>query len=193
MMWVASAVAVAAILLGGVMLFGTGDNGARPEAEAERTTESAAPPIRPATRSEETKPGKPAGKEGQRKPEENQHQTKPTEPRFSFYKILPEKEVIIPESEIKAIKREEGLARVPPGQSYLLQAGSFSSLQDAERLKAQLSQLKVKSKIESVKIENAVWHRVKIGPFSSLVDADKVRAYLRNNQIDSVVQKATGK
>jgi len=187
--WVASALAGAAVLV--AVAFFWGDDGAPPEAA--KTTQLPAPPIHPPAQPEEKKPGKPAEKQIEKKPEEPKPQPKPTEPRFSFYKILPEKEVIIPESEIKAIKREESLAKLPSGQSYLLQAGSFPNLQDAERLKAHLTQLKVKSKIESVKIENAVWYRVKIGPFNSLVDADKVRVYLRSNQIDSVVQKATGK
>ncbi|WP_045226693.1 SPOR domain-containing protein [Methyloterricola oryzae] len=119
---------------------------------------------------------------------------KPQEPRFSFYKILPEKEVIIAEHEIKTLKREESLGKKPPtGGQYLLQAGSFTRLEDAEKLRARLSQLQVKAKIESVRIENADWHRVKLGPFDSLVSADRVRVYLRSRQIDSVVQKSTQK
>ncbi len=113
------------------------------------------------------------------------------EPRFTFYKILPEKEAIIPESEIKSLKHEESLGKKPPMQ-YMLQAGSFSNGQDAEKLKARLSSLKIRSHVENVKIDNSSWSRVKIGPFSSLADADRVRLYLRNNQIDSVVQKAVG-
>lgn len=118
---------------------------------------------------------------------------KPAEPRFTFYKILPELEAIIPESEIKSLKREESQGKKPPSVKYQLQAGSFTNAQDAEKLKAKLSALKIKSHIESVKIENTVWNRVKIGPFSNMADADRVRTYLRNNQIDSVAQKAVAK
>ena len=172
-----------------------------PEPEPPKTTQFPAPPIQPQTRPLEKKPAKTdvredmEGKkvEQEKKAEVAAPPPKPVEPRFSFYKILPEKEVIIPESEIKTIKREESLGNKPAGNQYLLQAGSFPNLADAEKLKAQLSKLKIKSKIESVKIENADWHRVKIGPFNNLVDADRVRVYLRSNQIDSVVQKATGK
>jgi cell division protein FtsN len=119
--------------------------------------------------------------------------TPPVEPRFTFYKILPEKEVIIPEAEIKAIKRDEGLGHSAKPEQYQIQVGSYSSPAEAEKIKARLSQLKVKSKIESVKIENAQWYRVKIGPFDKLADADKVRDYLKANQLPSVVQKSTGK
>ena len=117
---------------------------------------------------------------------------KPPEPRFTFYKILPELEAIVPESEIKNLKREESLGKKPQAVKYLLQAGSFTSAQDAEKLKARLSALKIKSHIETVKIENTAWNRVKIGPFNNMADADRVRVYLRGNQLDSVVQKAVG-
>jgi cell division protein FtsN len=111
------------------------------------------------------------------------------EPRFTFYKILPEKEVIIPESEIKTMKREESLGKKPEA-AYLLQAGSFTSQQEAEKLKARLAEIKVKAKLEMIKLENTAWYRVKVGPYATLADADKVRQYLRANKIDSIVQKA---
>ena len=115
------------------------------------------------------------------------------EPRFTFYKILPEKEAIIPESEITNLKQAESQGNKMRTGQYLLQAGSFANPQDAVKMKEKLTALKIKSHIENVKIENAAWNRVKIGPFTSLADADKVRTYLRNNQIDSVVQKAVSK
>ena len=118
----------------------------------------------------------------------------PVEPRFTFYKVLPEKEVIIQENEIKTLKREEetqGKAPTAAAAAYMVQAGSFSRQQDAENLKAQLAQIKVKAKLEMIQLESAAWFRVKIGPYATLADADKVRQYLRANKIDSVVQKAT--
>jgi len=123
------------------------------------------------------------------KPAEMGPPAKPPEPRFTFYKILPELEAIVPESEIKTLKREESLGKKPAVQ-YTLQAGSFANAQDAEKLKAKLSALKIKSRIETVKIENTAWNRVKIGPFNNMADADRVRVYLRGNHLDSVVQKA---
>lgn len=111
------------------------------------------------------------------------------EPRFSFYKILAEKEVVIPENEIKTMKREESEGKKPE-TAYLLQAGSFTSQQDAEKLRARLAEIKVKARLEKITLENATWYRVKIGPYATVGDADKVRQYLRGNKIDSIVQKA---
>ena len=148
------------------------------------------PPVKPGAK----KPGKTPAKEGQKPGQEaNTVVVKAPEPRFTFYKILPEKEAIIPESEIKSLKQQESQGKRPQAGQYLLQAGSFANPQDAVKMKEKLTSLKIKSHIENVKIENTAWNRVKIGPFNSLADADKVRTYLRNSQIDSVVQKAVTK
>lgn len=160
------------------------------EAAAEAAVDGTADP--PAA-----KPGK-GGKSASRdktgtSPDGNTHvypvPSKPAEPRFSFYKILPEKEVIVAENEIKTMKREESQGK-KPATAYLLQAGSFTSQQDAEKLKARLAEIKVKARLEMIKLDNTAWYRVKIGPYATMADADKVRQYLRNNRIDSVVQKA---
>ncbi|MEW6037289.1 MAG: SPOR domain-containing protein [Pseudomonadota bacterium] len=112
-------------------------------------------------------------------------------PRFTFYKILSEKEEIIPEAEIRTIKREEEQGKSPPGGGYIVQAGSYRSRADAEKMRADLIRLKVKARLESVKIENVEWFRVKVGPYDSLADADRLRSFLKKNGIDSVVQKMT--
>lgn len=111
------------------------------------------------------------------------------EPRFTFYKILPEKEVIVSEREIMSLKREEKAGkRATPG-GFVIQVGAYSKLEEAEKTKARLSEAKVKAKMEKVLIENATWYRVKLGPYSSLADAEKVRAQLRKYRIDSVLQQ----
>lgn len=115
---------------------------------------------------------------------------KPVEPRFTFYKILPEKEVILPESEIRSIKREEKQGKIVPGVGYTVQVGSFRSREEAERLLAELEKIKIKAKLEGVKIEEVTWFRVKIGTYQNLSEADRMRAYLRKHGFDSVVQKS---
>jgi cell division protein FtsN len=125
-----------------------------------------------------------------RKQEARTEIPKRMEPRFTFYKILPEKEVIIPENEIKTIKREESTGKPPTVGRYLIQAGSFTSQQDADKLKARLLQIKVPAKLEMIQIENSTWYRVKIGPYATLSDVEKIREHLRNHKIDSIVQKA---
>lgn len=110
---------------------------------------------------------------------------KPPEPRFTFYKILPDQEVIIPEQDIRMMKQNVPSASV----QYTVQVGSSLQLDEAKKLQEKLSQIKVKSQVESVEIDNALWYRVKVGPFKGLDDADKVRLWLRHNKIDSIVQQ----
>ncbi len=108
-------------------------------------------------------------------------------PDFSFYTMLPEQEVIIPEGEIKTRKRQERLGRAKPGQ-YVIQAGSFRSIRDADRLKAKLALLGVEAKIQPATIRGTQWYRVRIGPFKQMNEVEKIRTRLRQNRIDSVVQ-----
>jgi cell division protein FtsN len=116
---------------------------------------------------------------------------KASPPRFTFYKILSEKEEIIPEAEIRTIKREEEQGKSPPGGGYIVQAGSYRSRADAEKMRTDLIKLKVKARLESIKIENVEWFRVKVGPYDHLAEADRLRSILKKNGIDSVVQKMT--
>ncbi len=111
---------------------------------------------------------------------------KKREPRFTFYTLLPEKEVVVPEGEIRTIRREEHLGRARRGE-YFVQAGSFRRMSDADRLKARLALLGVESRIERAEVKGAVWYRVRLGPFTSMTEVERVRARLRKHRIDSVV------
>lgn len=108
------------------------------------------------------------------------------EPRYDFFTLLPEKEVVIPDYEIKTRKREERSGKVRNAH-YMMQAGSFRNNKDADRLKAKLALMGVESKIELAKIGDVNWYRVKIGPFLSMSAVETVRQRLRKNFIDAVV------
>ncbi len=111
---------------------------------------------------------------------------KKREPRFTFYTLLPEKEVVVPEGEVRTLRREEHLGRAPRG-GYFIQAGSFRQMSDADRLKARLALLGVESRIERAEVKGAVWYRVRLGPFASMTEVERVRSRLRRHRIDSVV------
>lgn len=114
----------------------------------------------------------------------------PSKPRFDFYTILPEMEVIIPDKELK--KRAANDAQAGKAESYFLQAGSFKNLADADALKANLALLGIEAKIQSVSVENDTWHRVRMGPYSDMDQINKVRAQLRQNNINAIPLKAKG-
>jgi len=105
------------------------------------------------------------------------------EPRFSFYKMLPSFEVVIPEEESDVSRDSEVEAVQEPG-TYVLQAGSFAALADADRRRAELALLGLESRIQRVSIDDKTFHRVRIGPVSDLDELNLIRNQLRQAQID---------
>lgn len=117
-----------------------------------------------------------------------------TKPRFDFYRLLPEREVIVADDDIGRAGAENiasaPLPEVQTGGQYLLQAGAFKTFAQADQLKAQLALIGVEANIETVKINDTVaWHRVRVGPYTSLDKVDAVKQRLKANSVDSVVLK----
>ncbi len=136
-----------------------------------------------------------------KKPTIKKKQPKPVEvknerPRFEFYTILPEMEVVIPEEELvdntESINKTS-VKKVVPAKfvknSLLLQAGSFKKYQDADRLKAKLALIGLEAKIQNVNIGKDKWHRVRIGPFKTLDDINETRLRLAENNIKTIIIK----
>jgi cell division protein FtsN len=114
----------------------------------------------------------------------------PAESRFEFYEILPEFEVVIPERQ-RAPLRRDGVQRTAtePGR-YILQAGSFSSLEDADRLQASLALLGIESRIQRVTIDADVYHRVRIGPIDDVDELNRILRQLAAADIEPLLMKA---
>ncbi len=114
---------------------------------------------------------------------------KAVQPRFDFYTILPEKEVLVPDYEIKTRKRAERVGKAKD-TLYVLQAGSFRNYKDADSLKARLALMGIESNIEVAEVGSTRWNRIKIGPFRKMSTVDRIRKRLRQNNIDVVVMEA---
>ncbi len=131
--------------------------------------------------------------------ERAQEQTSPApeepEPRrrFDFYTLLPELEVVIPdEEEERAAKQTPRPARPTPqtaGGGYILQAGSFRKLNEADSMKAKLAILGVEANIQTVKVNRDTWHRVRIGPYNDLAQLQRIRDRLSRNSVDTLLMK----
>lgn len=106
--------------------------------------------------------------------------------QYDFFTVLPEIEVVVPEDEIRerAQQREERNQAKGP---YLLQVGSFRNAQDAEGLKARLALLGMVASIETVTVNQATWHRVRLGPYDSARETDSVRRKLQENGFEAMV------
>ena len=145
----------------------------------------------------------------------------PPKPRFDFYTLLPEMEVVIPEEEISealkqppppppvtapvqeaskpapaaapAPKPAPAKAARPASGTYYLQVGSFKNGVQAERFKAELAMQGMQTSIQTVTINNKdTYHRVRVGPFQNLDALDKTRQSLKKKGIDSTPIKVTG-
>ena len=131
--------------------------------------------------------------------DEDTESAAPQKPRYDFFTVLPEMEVVVPEQELQPkAKRipdpvpESATASVPEtGESYILQVGSFRSATEAEQMKARLAMMGSTATIQTVTVNGDTWHRVRIGPFKGARKADEMRRMLSDNQIDTMV--VTGK
>ena len=124
------------------------------------------------------------------------------EKRFQFYDILPGKADAVPDktSHPEAVKEEpkkdeakkEDLKKEESKESrtpLFLQAGSFSTAQDADNQKAKLAFMGVEAVIQQVKIQDRNLYRVRVGPYTKLDELNKVRAELAKAGIEAQLAK----
>ena len=109
----------------------------------------------------------------------------PEESRFTFYDMLPNFEVVIPEQEPDVEADTQPRAIVKPGL-YILQAGSFTRFEDADRRRAELALQGIESTIQRVTIDDKTYHRVRIGPTDDLEELNVLRGRLRAAKIDVI-------
>jgi len=110
-------------------------------------------------------------------------QAEPSKGRFDFYEMLPNFEVVIPETDPE-VAADIGPQAVEIPGTYVLQAGSFTSYEDADRRRAQLAMQGIESSIQRVSIDETTYHRVRIGPTNDLDELNMLRSRLRTARID---------
>ncbi len=110
----------------------------------------------------------------------------PEEPRYDFYTILPQAEIVVPDYEIKTRVRE-ALVGKTKATKYIMQAGSFREASEADRHKAKLALLGIEARVEKAKVGNVIWHRVKIGPYDSPASVSTIKELLQKNGIGVIV------
>lgn len=116
---------------------------------------------------------------------------KSSESRYDFFTVLPEMEVVVPEEELNVRSRpdEPSDGATDGANEYLLQVGSFQNDSDADQMKARLALLGIVAQVQSVTVNDATWHRVRIGPVSGARAAEELRHTLSENGIDSLVME----
>jgi cell division protein FtsN len=106
--------------------------------------------------------------------------------QYDFYDMLPKFEVVVPEKE-RDVRTDTPAAPVARPGVYVLQAGSYRSQPDAERVRAQLAKQGIEATVQRVAVDADVWHRVRIGPISDLARLNATREALRRADIDAIV------
>ncbi|HAV87168.1 MULTISPECIES: SPOR domain-containing protein [Stutzerimonas] len=118
----------------------------------------------------------------------------PPKPKYDFYTLLPESEVILPpetkepEAPAKAVTPEQAAkldeeralaalsGQVPPPPptvakapvtQFFLQAGSFRKQVEADKVRAQIILLGQDVRVERVTVREEPWFRVLVGPFTT--------------------------
>ncbi|MGD8936264.1 MAG: SPOR domain-containing protein [Thiogranum sp.] len=128
-----------------------------------------------------------------RKPKDKPVPKPPPKPRFDFYNLLPEMEVVVSDEDIQGQATQEGVKQVEQPGTYLLQAGSFRSRKQADQLRAKLGLLGLETSIQTVSVDSAqTWHRVRVGPFSNLRELNDARALLKKNGVDAILIRLKG-
>ena len=118
------------------------------------------------------------------------------EPKFNFYTLLPELEVLIPESETRPPANTSSSSSTPKSKTsnsqhrtkkqYILQVGSFQNLSDAKKLKANLAFLGLEAGIQHVTVNKQAWHRVRTGPYQNKQQLYQKQKLLKQNDINSI-------
>lgn len=106
--------------------------------------------------------------------------------QYDFYEMLPKFEVVVPEKD-REVKRDAPTSTVERPGVYVLQAGSYRSQPDAERVRSQLALQGIQATVQRVAVDADVWHRVRIGPIADLKELNRVRDRLRSADIDALV------
>ena len=121
----------------------------------------------------------------------------PRKPKYDFYDVLRDKEVVIPDAELAAQARAE--ADAPPttepapagdGVRYLIQAGAFRSSSDAEALKARIALTGEVARVESAQIEGGTIYRVRLGPYPNTASLAAAKQALGNHGIEALAIRA---
>ncbi len=103
-------------------------------------------------------------------------------PRFDFYTLLPESEVVAPE--VEAYKSTPREAENQP--RYMLQVGSFRSHADAKKQQARLKALGYDNLIisEVNTAASGTWYRVQVGPYQDRRLLARTQNHLAKSGLD---------
>jgi len=118
------------------------------------------------------------------------------EKRFQFYDILPGKADAVPDKapqpdakKIEAKKEDKKEESRESKTPLFMQAGSFSTAQDADNQKAKLAFMGIEAVVQQVMIQDKTFYRVRVGPYTKIDELNKVRAELAKSGVEAQLAK----
>ncbi|KMQ57902.1 cell division protein [Pseudomonas aeruginosa] len=155
----------------------------------------------------------PGRKDVQRERPEQTQTPAQAKPKYEFYTLLPESEVVVPPEAVpekapppptpaELAKADEARAKaalagqVPPplpkavvaaSTQFFLQAGSFRKQSDADRVRAQIILLGQSVNVEAGNVRDETWYRVMVGPFNSRDQLSQAQKTLSSNGFSNLL------
>jgi cell division protein FtsN len=108
-------------------------------------------------------------------------------PAYDFYKLLKDSDVPVPNAEESHYKSTPKTDEAK--YQYNLQAASFRTSEQADRLKVQLILENLAASIEEVSVKGTPYYRVMVGPFTDRSIMNKAQDVLANHRINAIVFK----
>ncbi|HXE65753.1 MAG TPA: SPOR domain-containing protein [Rhodanobacteraceae bacterium] len=128
--------------------------------------------------------------------------------QFDFYKVLPEKEVVIPNAELSAMARAEqqkaaaannaststpaaasANAAVPGKGTYVLQVGAYPDSGAADAKKAELALQGFTAHVQTINLDGKTWNRVRLGPFATATELQAMQKKLQSAGFQAMPMK----
>jgi cell division protein FtsN len=112
---------------------------------------------------------------------------------FDFYDMLPNLDVDVYEDDppARVVTRSAPPTRASTPGIYILQAGSFSKVEDANRRKAEMALLGVRSEIKRGNANDRTVYRVYTSPMDSPDEVNRVSDTLRNSNIEILLKRVS--
>ena len=107
-------------------------------------------------------------------------------PRYDFYTLLRERETRVSDQELAEKVRAETAqtaAEPAPRERYLLQAGAFRDLRDADAVKARIALAGLQARVETANVNGAPVHRVRLGPYATAGELEAAKRQLAENGV----------
>ena len=87
----------------------------------------------------------------------------------------------------KANAAATAAANAPDPFTYLVQAGAYGTIEDAEQQRAKLAMMGLEAKLTEREQAGRTVHRVRLGPFEKKADADAAKEKLTSSGIDAAL------